>query len=173
MTAAIVGGCVAVLLLLLVARAVFVVPHNQAVVIERLGRFRKVAGAGVNIRLPLVDRIRARVDLREQVVAYSPTEMVTSDNRKVSATLRVYAQIVDVRTAVYANANWIFAVEQLAQAMLNNHVGELPQQEALRARASISDSILTALRAEADRWGVVVNSVQLTVSALSAKARRG
>ncbi|ONI91574.1 hypothetical protein ALI22I_08115 [Saccharothrix sp. ALI-22-I] len=144
-------------------RAVFVVPHGKAVVVERLGRFRKVAQAGVNVRVPLIDRERARVDLREHVITTPLTDAVASGNLMSWVTMRVAVQVVDVEAVVYANASWVSAVELSARVEFNNHIGTVPWPEAMRTRRGIDEAIHAFLRTRAGQWGIAVKSVELTV----------
>jgi regulator of protease activity HflC (stomatin/prohibitin superfamily) len=114
----IVAIIIVVLVVVVLIRAVKVIPQAQAAVIERLGRFNKATGAGLVWLMPFVDRIRARIDLREQVVSFPPQPVITEDNLTVSIDTVVYFQVTDPRAAVYEIANYIVAVEQLTTTTL-------------------------------------------------------
>lgn len=152
-----------VVMAVVAVRAVRVVPQNHAMVVERLGRFRKVAGAGLNVRIPMLDQVRAFVDLREQVVVFPPTAMVTADDDTVSITLKLFFKIVDVKASVYNSSLWIMAFEQLALSRLTDAIGDLTREESLRSRRAILEMLRASMDAEADRWGILINSVELTV----------
>jgi regulator of protease activity HflC (stomatin/prohibitin superfamily) len=96
---------VGLFVIVFVVRAVVVIPQAQSAVIERLGRFRKVAEPGLNFLVPFFDRIRARIDLREQVVSFPPQPVITQDNLTVSIDTVVYFQVTDSRAAVYEISN--------------------------------------------------------------------
>ena len=108
---------VLVLLLIFVAitvvRAVRIVPQASALIVERLGRYSRTLEAGLHVLVPFVDRVRARVDLREQVVSFPPQPVITSDNLVVSIDTVIYYQPTDPRAATYEIANYIQGIEQL------------------------------------------------------------
>lgn len=163
MTEIIVAGVGALLLLALVVRAVFSVPTGQSVVIERFGRFRRVAGPGLSFRVPLVDQVRARVDLREQVITFPATRLRTRDDQHVSVAFTVFCRITDVAAAVYEVANYVLALEQVARAALADEVDDLTRERALHSRRALSHTLQAALDAEVNRWGITVTSVELTI----------
>ncbi|MBE9373585.1 SPFH/Band 7/PHB domain protein [Saccharopolyspora sp. HNM0983] len=153
---------VVVLVVIIVAvKSVLVVPQAQASVVERLGKFRGVAGPGLNFLVPFLDRVRARIDLREQVVSFPPQPVITQDNLTVSIDTVVYFQVTDSRSAVYEINNYIEGVEQLTTTTLRNVVGGMSLEETLTSR----DQINTQLRGELDkatgRWGIRVARVEL------------
>ena len=163
MTEIIVACAGALLLLILVARAFFRVPTGQAVVLERFGRFRRVATAGLRFRVPLMDQVRARVDLREQVITFPATRLRTADDLSVSVAMTVFCRITDVAAAVYEVANYILALEQFARAAAADEVDDLKRDRALHSRRALSHTLQAALDAEVNRWGITVTSVELTI----------
>ncbi len=120
---AIIAIVIAVLAVVIVLRSVKVIPQAQAAVIERLGRYNKTSSAGLVWLMPFLDRIRARIDMREQVVSFPPQPVITQDNLTVSIDTVVYFQVNEPRAAVYEIANYIVAVEQLTTTTLRNVVG--------------------------------------------------
>ena len=80
----IVLALVVIFVVVALARAVRIVPQAVAVVVERLGRYSRTLDAGLHLLIPFVDRVRAAVDLREQVVSFPPQPVITSDNLVVS-----------------------------------------------------------------------------------------
>lgn len=163
MTEIIVAAVVGLLLVVLVARGVFTVPQAQSAVLERNGRFHRVAEAGLHFRIPLVDHVRARIDLREQVITFPKTGHRTVDDSSVAVVLKLFCQIRDVQAAVYSVANWILAVEQVAMAAVADEIDELTRQRALVSRRAIAQAVQNALGAETARWGISINSVELTI----------
>jgi regulator of protease activity HflC (stomatin/prohibitin superfamily) len=96
-------------------------PHRaagRAYVVERLGSYSRTLDAGLNSLVPFVDRVRARVDLREQVVSFAPQPVITEDNLVVHIDTVVYFQVTDPRAAAYEIANFIQAIEQLTVTTL-------------------------------------------------------
>ena len=88
--------------------------------VERLGRYSRTLDAGLHLLIPFVDRVRAGVDLREQVVSFPPQPVITSDNLVVSIDTVIYFQVTDPKSAVYEIANYIQGIEQLTVTTLRN-----------------------------------------------------
>ncbi|PPK65284.1 SPFH domain-containing protein [Actinokineospora auranticolor] len=152
---------VAFFVLVLVFKSIKVIPQAQSAVIERLGRFRTVAEPGLNFLVPFFDKIRARIDLREQVVSFPPQPVITQDNLTVSIDTVVYFQVTDSRAAVYEIANYIIAVEQLTTTTLRNVVGGMSLEETLTSRDHINGQLRGVLDEETGRWGIRVARVEL------------
>src|SRR5690242_21912198 len=123
-----------------------VVPQAQSAVIERLGRFRTVASPGLTFLVPFLDKVRARIDLREQVVSFPPQPVITEDNLTVSIDTVIYFQVTDPVAATYEIANYIQAIEQLTMTTLRNIIGGMTLEHALTSR----DQINSGLRGELD-----------------------
>ncbi|MGW0889638.1 SPFH domain-containing protein [Saccharopolyspora sp. NPDC002578] len=152
---------VVLLVIVVVAKSVLVVPQAQASVIERLGRFRTVAAPGLNFLMPFLDRVRAKIDLREQVVSFPPQPVITQDNLTVSIDTVVYFQVTDSRSAVYEISNYIIGVEQLTTTTLRNVVGGMSLEETLTSRDQINTQLRGVLDQETGRWGIRVARVEL------------
>jgi regulator of protease activity HflC (stomatin/prohibitin superfamily) len=153
---------VVVLFVLIVAvKSVLVIPQATAAVIERLGRYRNTAAPGLNILVPFIDRVRARIDLREQVVSFPPQPVITQDNLTVSIDTVVYFQVTEPRAAVYEISNYIVGVEQLATTTLRNVVGGMSLEETLTSRDSINNQLRGVLDEATGRWGIRVARVEL------------
>ncbi len=158
---AIIAIVVALLAIVIVIRSVKVIPQAQAAVIERLGRFHKTSYAGLVWLMPLLDRVRARIDMREQVVSFPPQPVITQDNLTVSIDTVVYFQVNDPRAAVYEIANYIIAVEQLTTTTLRNVVGGMSLEETLTSRDSINGQLRGVLDEATGKWGLRVARVEL------------
>ncbi len=157
-----IAAIVVVLLVITIAvRAVKVIPQAQAAVIERLGRYHKTNSAGLVWLAPFLDRIRARIDLREQVVSFPPQPVITEDNLTVSIDTVVYFQVTDPRAAVYEIANYIVAVEQLTTTTLRNVVGGMNLEQTLTSRDAINGQLRGVLDEATGKWGIRVARVEL------------
>lgn len=159
--ALIVALVVAILVIVVLIRSVKVIPQAQAAVIERLGRYNKTGSAGLVWLIPFLDRIRARIDLREQVVSFPPQPVITEDNLTVSIDTVVYFQVTDPRAAVYEIANYIVAVEQLTTTTLRNVVGGMNLEQTLTSRDSINGQLRGVLDEATGKWGIRVARVEL------------
>jgi regulator of protease activity HflC (stomatin/prohibitin superfamily) len=149
------------LVVVLVVKSIQIIPQATAAVIERLGRFQATADPGLVFLVPFVDRVRERVDLREQVVSFPPQPVITQDNLTVNIDTVVYYQVTDPKAAVYEISNYIVGVEQITTTTLRNVVGGLSLEQTLTSR----DQINTVLRGELDeatgRWGIRVARVEI------------
>ncbi|NHD15710.1 MULTISPECIES: SPFH domain-containing protein [Actinopolyspora] len=152
---------VVVLVVVVLAKTVLVVPQATSAVIERLGRFRGVAHPGLNMLVPFLDRVRAKIDLREQVVSFPPQSVITQDNLTVSIDTVVYFQVTESRSAVYEISNYIDGVEQLTTTTLRNVVGGMSLEETLTSRDQINGQLRGVLDSETSRWGIRVARVEL------------
>ena len=157
----IVLAVVLLVIVIIVAKSVLVIPQAQAAVVERLGRFRTVAPPGLNFLLPFFDRVRAKIDLREQVVSFPPQPVITQDNLTVSIDTVVYFQVTDPQAAVYEISNYIVGVEQLTTTTLRNVVGGMSLEETLTSRDSINGQLRGVLDDATGRWGIRVARVEL------------
>jgi regulator of protease activity HflC (stomatin/prohibitin superfamily) len=160
MVAVIVIAAVAVLLFLVAVRSVRIVRPYQRGVVERLGRFRYTAGAGLRIIVPFVDRL-ILVDMREQVTDVPPQEVITSDNVVVSVDAVIYYEATDPQRLVYNIANFQVAVTKLAQTNLRNVVGDMELDAALTSRETINTHLREILDDATDKWGTRVVRVEI------------
>ncbi|SDK00449.1 Regulator of protease activity HflC, stomatin/prohibitin superfamily [Actinopolyspora mzabensis] len=152
---------IVLLVIVLLAKTVLVVPQATSAVVERLGRFRTVANPGLNMLFPFLDRVRAKIDLREQVVSFPPQSVITQDNLTVSIDTVVYFQVTESRSAVYEISNYIEGVEQLTTTTLRNVVGGMSLEETLTSRDQINSQLRGVLDSETSRWGIRVARVEL------------
>ncbi|OLF14956.1 SPFH domain-containing protein [Actinophytocola xanthii] len=152
---------VVLFVLTVVVKSILVIPQAQSAVIERLGRFRSVAEPGLNFLVPFLDRVRARIDRREQVVSFPPQPVITQDNLTVSIDTVVYFQVTNPRDAVYEISDYIVGVEQLTTTTLRNVVGGMSLEETLTSRDSINGQLRGVLDEATGRWGIRVARVEL------------
>lgn len=137
------------------------VPQARVVVVQRLGRYLKTAGSGPLIVVPFVDRVLPIVDLREQVVPFPPQSAITSDNVGIQVATVVYYQIFDAKSASYAVANLVVAMEQLTITTLRNVIGGLSLDKTLTSREDINGKMRAVLDEVTEGWGVRVTRVEL------------
>ncbi len=142
-------------------RTVRIVPQQTAVIIERLGSYSRTLDDGMHILVPFIDKPRATIDLREQVVTFPPQPVITSDNLVVSIDTVIYYTVTDAKSAVYEIANFIQGIEQLTVTTLRNVIGSLDLEETLTSRDQINGQLRGVLDQETGRWGIRVNRVEL------------
>lgn len=150
----------AVLALVVIARAVVVVPQGKVFLVERLGRFEKALSPGVAFVMPFVDRVSARVQMGERVGDLPATEAVSLDNRSVTLAGQVRYRVVDARRAVYEVADYEQAVIAVAVRALRTAVGRV---EAWHAPGAVAET--RALEhGETAAWGLEVLRIDATGS---------
>ncbi|MGN6444153.1 SPFH domain-containing protein [Amnibacterium sp.] len=152
---------VVIFVIVVLSRAIRVIPQARAGVVERLGRYHKTLTPGLNLLVPFIDKLRPLLDLREQVVSFPPQPVITEDNLVVSIDTVVYFQVTDARAATYEIANYLVAVEQLTTTTLRNVVGGLNLEEALTSRDNINGQLRVVLDEATGKWGIRVNRVEL------------
>ena len=157
----IVGVVLAIFVMIAIARAVRIVPQSEAYVVERLGRFRSVLHGGIHLLVPFVDRVAARIDLREQVVNFPSQSVITADQAMVEIDSVIYFQITDPRSATYEVANFLQAIEQLTATTLRNLIGSLDLEETQTSRESINKQLRGVLDEATGPWGIRVTRVEL------------
>src|ERR671917_902246 len=104
---------IAAVVLIVLARAIRIIPQARAGIVERLGRYSRTLDAGLTILIPFIDRLRPLIDLREQVVSFVPQPVITEDNLVVNIDSVIYYQVTDPKAATYEIADFLQAVEQL------------------------------------------------------------
>ena len=161
MAALIVGIILAVLAVVLVVRTVRIIPQARAANVERLGRYARTLEPGVNIVIPLVDRVRKQIDLREQVVSFEPRAVITEDNLVVHIDTVLYFQVTNPRDAAYEIADYIQAIEQLTVTTLRNVIGSIDLEKTLTSREHINSTLRGVLDEASGKWGIRVNRVEL------------
>jgi regulator of protease activity HflC (stomatin/prohibitin superfamily) len=142
-------------------RTVRIVPQQTAQIVERLGSYARTLDDGMHFLVPFVDKVRANIDLREQVVTFPPQPVITSDNLVVSIDTVIYYTVTDARSAVYEIANFIQGIEQLTVTTLRNVIGSLDLEQTLTSRDQINAQLRGVLDQETGRWGIRVNRVEL------------
>src|SRR5256714_11796158 len=153
----------AIVLLVVVplARSVRVVPQQRMDVVERLGKYQRTLKPGLNLLMPFLDKVRSKVDMREQVVSFPPQPVITSDNLVVSIDTVLYFKVVDPVRATYEIANFLQAIEQLTVTTLRNVIGSMDLEKALTSRDEINRHLSGVLDETTGRWGIKVTRVEI------------
>jgi regulator of protease activity HflC (stomatin/prohibitin superfamily) len=147
--------------LIIVAKSVALIPQAEAAVIERLGRYSRTVSGQLTLLVPFIDRIRARVDLRERVVSFPPQPVITEDNLTLNIDTVVYFQVTSPKAAVYEINNYIVGVEQLTTTTLRNVVGGMNLEQTFTSRDQINNQLRGVLDEATGHWGLRVARVEL------------
>jgi len=130
-------------------------------IIERLGMYKETWGTGLHFKIPFVDRIAKRVNLKEQVVDFAPQPVITKDNVTMRIDTVVFFQITDPRLFAYGVENPIMAIENLTATTLRNIIGDMELDATLTSREIINTKMRASLDVATDPWGIKVNRVEL------------
>jgi regulator of protease activity HflC (stomatin/prohibitin superfamily) len=151
---------VAVVVLILAARAIKIVRPWQKGLIERLGKYQRTADSGLTLVFPFLERM-IKVDMREQVVDVPPQGVITKDNVVVEVDAVVYYEVTDPVKVTYNVSSFYLAATKLAQTNLRNLIGDLALDESLTSREIINTKLREILDDATDKWGTKVTRVEL------------
>ena len=166
LTAAINVGFIVVLvlifvILLVLASCVKIVPQASAYVMERLGGYLTTWSVGLHVKVPFIDHVAKKVDMKEQVVDFPPQPVITKDNVTMKIDTVVYYQITDPKMYTYGVANPMMAIENLTATTLRNIIGDLELDQTLTSRETINTKMRASLDVATDPWGIKETRVEL------------
>jgi len=156
-----IGIILALIVVVVLVSCVKVVQQAQALVVERLGAYQATWGVGIHFKIPILERVARRVDLKEQVVDFAPQPVITKDNVTMRIDTVVFYQITDPKWFCYGVANPIMAIENLTATTLRNIIGDLELDQTLTSRETINTKMRASLDVATDPWGIKVNRVEL------------
>ncbi|HEY8224752.1 MAG TPA: SPFH domain-containing protein [Pyrinomonadaceae bacterium] len=165
-------GFIAIVLLVIGVKTIRIVPQATVMLVERLGRFDKVASSGLNILVPFLDKPRAvywtstrpgitQIDLREQYIDLPPQPVITRDNVTIHVDSVVYWQITDPVKAVYEMNDLVGGIVQLTITGMRAVMGEMDLDHTLSQRDQINAKLRIILDEATDKWGVKVTRVDV------------
>ena len=161
MTLAIVIGIIAVIILLVLIKNIYIVQQSRAYVVERLGAFQGVWEVGMHFKVPFIERVAKKVSLKEQVMDYPPQPVITKDNVTMQIDTVIYYQITDPKLYTYGVEHPMSAIETLTATTLRNIIGDLELDQPLTSRDTINSQMRAILDEATDPWGIKVNRVEL------------
>lgn len=150
-----------ILILLVLASCVKIVPQAQAFIVERLGGYQGTWDVGMHFKVPFIDRVAKRVNLKEQVVDFDPQPVITKDNVTMQIDTVVFFQITDPKLFTYGVESPIMAIENLTATTLRNIIGDMELDQTLTSRETINTQMRASLNVATDPWGIKVNRVEL------------
>jgi regulator of protease activity HflC (stomatin/prohibitin superfamily) len=150
-----------VLALWILSSCIRIVPQAYAFVLERLGAYQATWATGIHFKLPFIERVARKVNLKEQVVDFPPQPVITKDNVTMQIDTVVFFQITDPKLFAYGVENPIMAIENLSATTLRNIIGDMELDETLTSREVINTRMRASLDVATDPWGIKVNRVEL------------
>jgi regulator of protease activity HflC (stomatin/prohibitin superfamily) len=151
----------ATLVALLMIKTVRIIPQARAANVERFGRYRRTLVAGLNFVVPVLDRVKRLIDLREQVVSFENQPVITEDNLVVHIDTVLFFQVTDPRAADYEIVDYATAIEQLSATMLRSVIGSMDLEQTLTSRDRINAMLRGVLDEASGKWGIRVTRVEI------------
>jgi regulator of protease activity HflC (stomatin/prohibitin superfamily) len=165
-------GFIGIALLVVALKTVKIVPQSSVLLIERLGKFHRMASSGLNIIVPFFESPRAVywtntrpgttfIDSREQFIDLPPQSMITRDNVMINVDSVIYWQITDPIKGVYEVNDLVGSLVQLTFTGMRSVVGKLDLDHTLSSRDQINSELRLILDDATDKWGVKVTRVDI------------
>ena len=149
------------IVLIIAFKSIKVVKQSEVYIIERLGKFHKVAEAGLTIIVPFIDHVRSVVSLKEQTMDIPPQGVITEDNVTIVIDTVVFFQITDPAKAVYEIQSLKKGIEYLAITTIRDIVGKMNLDSTFSSRDLINNQLRILLDEATDKWGCKVNRVEI------------
>jgi regulator of protease activity HflC (stomatin/prohibitin superfamily) len=149
------------LVLLTIVLGVRIVPQGSKHVVQRLGKFHKTLGPGLNIIMPYIDSVAYKVSTKDIVMDIPSQEVITRDNAVLIVNAIAYINILSPEKAVYGVENYILAIQNLVQTSLRSIVGEMNLDDALSSRDHIKAKLKTAISDDISDWGITLKTVEI------------
>jgi regulator of protease activity HflC (stomatin/prohibitin superfamily) len=149
------------LVLLTIVLGVRIVPQGSKQVVQRLGKYHKTLGPGLNIIMPYIDSVAYKVTTKDIVLDIPSQEVITKDNAVLIVNAIAYINIVSPEKAVYGVENYILAIQNLVQTSLRSIVGEMDLDDALSSRDQIKAKLKAAISDDIADWGITLKTVEI------------
>jgi len=151
----------AVLVLVTIVLGVRIVPQGSKHVVQRLGKFNKSLGPGLNIIIPYIDTVAFKVTTKDIVLDIPSQEVITRDNAVIIANAVAYINIISPENAVYGVEDYRLAIQNLVQTSLRSIVGEMDLDDALSSREHIKTKLKLAISDDIADWGITLKTVEI------------
>jgi regulator of protease activity HflC (stomatin/prohibitin superfamily) len=138
-----------------------IVPQGSKYVVQRLGKYHKTLGPGLNILMPYIDSVAYKISTKDIVMDIPSQEVITRDNAVLIVNAIAYINIVSPEKAVYGVENYIVAIQNLVQTSLRSFVGEISLDDALSSRDLIKAKLKTAISDDIADWGITLKTVEI------------
>ena len=150
-----------VLVLITISIGVRIVPQGSKQVVQRLGKFHRTLGPGLNIIFPYIDRVANKVTTKDIVLDIPSQEVITKDNAVIIANAVAYINIIAPEKSVYGVEDYRLAIQNLVQTSLRSIIGEMDLDDALSSRDEIKARLKTAISDDIADWGITIKTVEI------------
>ena len=152
---------IAIILIVFVAMSVKIVRQSEVYIIERLGKFHKIADAGLTIIIPFIDHVRSIVSLKQQTLDVAPQEVITKDNVTITINTVVFYRIMDPAKAVYEIQSLKKGIEYLSVTSIRDLIGKMDLDSTFSSRDTINDKLRSMLDEATNIWGCSIDRVEV------------
>ena len=150
-----------VIILIIAFKSIKIVKQSEVYIIERLGKYHKIADAGLTIIIPFFDHVRSVVSLKQQTMDIPPQGVITKDNVTITIDTVVFYKVTDPAKAVYEIQSLRKGIEYLAITTIRDIVGKMDLDETFSSRDAINDKLRIILDEATDQWGCRVDRVEI------------
>lgn len=153
---------IAVVIIVVIGQGIRVVPQSMVFVVERFGKYTRTLTAGLNLIVPLLDRVQHRVSILERQLPAFKISVITRDNVEVELEATVFYRIVDAASSVYRIQNVDSAIDTAATSIVRSAAGKLDLDDLQSSRESMNQEIATNLAKAAQVWGIEITRTEIT-----------
>ena len=150
-----------VIIVIIAFKSIKIVKQAEVYIIERLGKYHKIADAGLTIIVPFIDHVRSVVSLKQQTMDIPPQGVITKDNVTITIDTVVFYKITDPAKAVYEIQSLKKGIEYLAITTIRDIVGKMDLDATFSSRDAINDQLRVILDEATDQWGCKVDRVEI------------
>jgi regulator of protease activity HflC (stomatin/prohibitin superfamily) len=161
MEISVVALVIAFFAIVIASKGITIVPQANIYVVERLGKFHKELHGGFHIIIPVIDSIRNKLTIQEQIIDIDKQHVITRDNVVISIDGIVFVKIIDGKEATYNVVNVNDAISNLAMTTLRSEIGQLPLDDTLSSREQLNGRLLSELDRATVNWGVKIMRVEI------------
>ena len=154
-------GILLLIIIIIAFKSIKVVKQSEVYIIERLGKFHKIADAGLTIIIPFVDRVRSVVSLKQQTMDVPPQGVITKDNVTITIDTVVFYKVTDPAKAVYEIQSLKKGIEYLAITTIRDIVGKMDLDATFSSRDLINEQLRAILDEATDQWGCKIDRVEI------------
>jgi regulator of protease activity HflC (stomatin/prohibitin superfamily) len=157
----IVLAAILVLVMVTLGKGVRLVPQGSKWVVQRLGKYDRTLGPGLNLTIPYIEVVAHKVTTKDIVLDIPSQEVITRDNAVIIANAVAYINIISPEKAVYGVEDYVVAIQTLVQTSLRSIVGEMDLDDALSSRDMIKAKLKYAISDDIADWGITLKTVEI------------
>ena len=150
-----------ILVIITISLGVRIVPQGTKHVVQRLGKYHRTLGPGLNIILPYIDRVSYKVTTKDIVLDIPSQEVITRDNAVIIANAVAYINIISPEKSVYGVEDYRIAIQTLVQTSLRSIIGEMDLDDALSSRDQIKAKLKDSISDDIADWGITLKTVEI------------